>query len=449
MENKTGLIDVSYKGILKVALPISLSTFVQFIVVFTDNLMLSRVSENALNAAGNAGLLYLGISMAGVGFSSGVQILIARRYAEHDHEKVGSSLANSIWLAAGIGIAIFALMQFIQVFMLEYIIADQTLLGAMHSFMDVRNYGLLIYPITLTLMGFHSGIARTSVLLLVAVSIGLVNLIGDYILIFGKFGFEAMNEKGAAMASFGAEIVGLIILLIHISIAKHLKPLNFWNRIWNFPFADTAKIMRLSLPLIGQQFLAVTTWTTFYFMVEKMGQKELMVSHVTRAVYFLAFITIFGISQTTRTYISALIAESRQHELIPVMKKMIIINLAGVFLLSHGMVFYPETLAAIFSQDQYTIELTANVLRVISGATIVFSFTSVFLYTVEGSGLTRQALYIELSAIIIYLITSYLSIFKYPQPIHIVWANDYVYFMLIGLLSLIVLYKYNWKYKQV
>jgi len=441
--------DVSYRGILKVALPISLSTFVQFIVVFTDNLMLSRVSENALNAAGNAGLLYLGLSMAGVGFSSGVQILIARRSAGNEHEKVGSSLANSMWLALGIGIALFVFMKILQAALLPHIIADQNLLISMNEFLNIRNFGFLVYPLTLTLMGFHSGIAKTSILLYTALCVGLVNLIGDYILIFGKFGFDPMNEQGAALASFAAETAGLVLMLLHLTYAKHLRDIKIWDRLKSLPFADTAKIMRLSFPLIGQQFLAVSTWTAFYFMVEKMGPKELMVSHVTRAVYFLAFITIFGIAQTTRTYVSALIAEGRQQYLIPVMKKMIIINLSGVFLLAHGMIIYPELLASVFSDDPYTINLTAGVLRMVAGATVVFSFTSVFLYTVEGSGLTRQAFFIELTSIIIYMITSYLSIFVYPQTIAIVWANDYVYFSIIGLLSLYVLLRSNWKYKEV
>ena len=46
-------------GLLKIALPISIGSFVQFLVLLTDNFFLARVSESAINGAGNAGLVYL------------------------------------------------------------------------------------------------------------------------------------------------------------------------------------------------------------------------------------------------------------------------------------------------------------------------------------------------------------------------------------------------------
>ncbi|MFB1019736.1 MAG: hypothetical protein QMC37_05790, partial [Flavobacteriales bacterium] len=52
-------LNVNTWGLLKIALPISIGTFVQFLVLLTDNFFLSRVSESAINGAGNAGLIYL------------------------------------------------------------------------------------------------------------------------------------------------------------------------------------------------------------------------------------------------------------------------------------------------------------------------------------------------------------------------------------------------------
>jgi putative MATE family efflux protein len=411
--------------------------------------MLSRVSNLALNAAGNGGLLYIGLSMLAVGLSAGVQILIARRYGEGKYQEAAAIFVNALPLAFITGAILFLVMLFAEKVVLSNLIHDDALRQSMFNYLDIRLLGFFVYPILLVYNGLHTGMAKTAVLFAVTMAMGLVNLAGDYVFIFGKLGFPAMAEKGAALGSLMSEIAGLAIMLCHARFARHLKILKLREVFKELPLTYSRKILNLSIPLMGQQFLAVSTWTMFYFMVEKMGEEALTISHITRAVYFLAFITLFGISQTTRTLVSTLIAESRQQELIPVIKRLILINLFGVFVLAHGMFLYPEFLASLFGNNPEIIAGTGNVLRFIFGAAVLFCFSSVFINTLEGSGYTRYALWIEVSAITIYSITSYLSIFIYPQPLYVVWMNDYVYFAIIGLSSLFLLIRLPWKHRQI
>ena len=66
------------RNLLRIAVPISLGSLVQFLVVLTDNFFLSRAGELELNGAGNAGLVYLTFTMVVSGGSVGIQILVAR-----------------------------------------------------------------------------------------------------------------------------------------------------------------------------------------------------------------------------------------------------------------------------------------------------------------------------------------------------------------------------------
>ena len=63
-------LKTDFRSILRLALPVSAGTFMQFLVVLTDNYFLSRTSDVALNGAGNAGLLYITLAMIGAGFSN-------------------------------------------------------------------------------------------------------------------------------------------------------------------------------------------------------------------------------------------------------------------------------------------------------------------------------------------------------------------------------------------
>ena len=71
-----------YASLLRMAIPISLGSLVQFFVVLTDNFFLARLNEDAINGAGNAGLVYLTLQMLAVGSSAALQITIAKRLGE-------------------------------------------------------------------------------------------------------------------------------------------------------------------------------------------------------------------------------------------------------------------------------------------------------------------------------------------------------------------------------
>ena len=71
-------LSIRPRNLLRIAVPISLGSLVQFFVVLTDNFFLSRAGELELNAAGNAALVYLTFVMVLTGGSMGIQILVAR-----------------------------------------------------------------------------------------------------------------------------------------------------------------------------------------------------------------------------------------------------------------------------------------------------------------------------------------------------------------------------------
>ncbi|MFM7730568.1 MAG: MATE family efflux transporter, partial [Flavobacteriales bacterium] len=96
-------ISTRWSDMLKVSLPISLGIFVQFIVVFIDNFFVAQIDGVAMSAVAFIGLIYLALSMLGVGVGNAAQILIARRLGEQRKEEVPSILGNALWLGLLIG----------------------------------------------------------------------------------------------------------------------------------------------------------------------------------------------------------------------------------------------------------------------------------------------------------------------------------------------------------
>ncbi|HEY8404240.1 MAG TPA: MATE family efflux transporter [Flavobacteriales bacterium] len=452
----TEQLNISTRSILSVAVPISLGTFVQFVVSFTDNYFVAQLDGNAMSAVSFIGLMYISLSMIGVGLSNAAQILIARRKGEGNHTAVGEVLGNSIRLAWMIAAIQFVLLFFIVPLSLDVFVKHDGVAVYMQEFIEYRAIGFFFYTLTLVLNAFWSGIAQTRVMIYTTVITALVNILLDYGLIFGHLGMPKLGVTGAALATILSEIVGFLFVLIYTwrhsdAFHKDLKSASYEVRkwLWKGTWKYSSALVRLGGPISMQLVLSLGVWVIFYGFIESMGESELHASFIVRQLYMLAFISIGGFSTTTKTYISGLITENRQAELPKVMKRLMLLNFLGVLFLSHGLWLYPEFIAGQFATNPITIEQTVKTMYIVLPAMLTFSITSILLGTVEGSGNTFAGFMVELLTVIVYLIVAYLMVFKWTWPIHLVWTVDYLYFGLIGLFSWAFLYNGKWKYKKV
>ena len=161
----------------------------------------------------------------------------------------------------------------------------------------------------------------------------------------------------------------------------------------------------------------------------------------------LAFVVSQGIQQTTRTLVSALIGAGRQNELHQVMLRLFVVNLCGIFMMTHGGVFYPAVLASPFFDDLAGTAAAARTLPVIFFAMLIYSGSSVLLSTIQGSGHTRTALVIELSSLMVYTLLAIYVTLIHPQPVWRIWWVELSYFSGLGLGSVLFLLRWEWKSK--
>jgi putative MATE family efflux protein len=443
-------LDISYRSLLNIALPLSLGAFVQFLVVLTDNLFLSEVGQDAINGAGNGGLLYITAVMLATGLSSGVQIFIARRKGAQRLDEVGQWFGAGMRTVLGLAIILYLVFLLFDAFAYEHWLDSAEITAVMSEFMRVRTLGFFVFFPTLILNSFYIGMAQTRILSVTMVLTAGVNILFDWLLIFGIGIFPELQHQGAALATLIAEFTGLAFLVLYTIRRFRGAEVQLGKGLFTRRKGLWRALLRLSVPLMLQQVLTMATWSYFFFMVEKIGGTELKVSHVVRNMYMLALVAIYGVGYTARTVVSTLIAEERQAELHTAIKRLILLNLAGSFLLCHGLWLYPEFIAGLFFEEG-SAGFTGLIksFHIVFFIVLLFSITGIFHNTVEGSGRTRAGLLIELISVSFYLYAVYLLTIVYPSPIHLVWSSDFVYFGGIGVLSLLFLWRSNWKYTQL
>jgi putative MATE family efflux protein len=450
-------LDIRPWSMAKVALPVSLGIFVQFIVVVIDNYFVAQIDGNAMSAVAFVGLIYITLAMLGVGLGNATQILVARRKGQGEYSIVGQVLGNAFMMAFLVGMVQFLLLFFLMPIIINHAIESPEVKAYMHEFITWRAIGFLVYTPMLVLNSFWSGIAHTRVLIYMTLITSLVTVTLDYALIFGNLGLPAMGVEGAGIATVSAECCAFLFVLLYTfrqsnSQLQATDPdADYTVKRWLFSGCrmHSYSLIKLGGPIALQMVLSLGIWTVFYEFVESMGENELQSSFIVRNMYTLVYVSVGGFSTAAKTYISGLIAERRQSELHTAMKRLMLLNFCGIALMSHGLWLYPEWIARQFTQDPEVIRQTIDIMLIVLPAMLTFSVTSIMLATVEGSGNTLAGFLVEILTVTIYIVVAYLMVYSWRWPIHLVWIADWVYFIALGFFSLMFLWNGKWKWKII
>ena len=419
-------------NLLRIAVPISLGSLVQFLVVLTDNFFLSRAGETEINGAGNAGLVYLTFTMVIMGGSVGIQILVARFKGQGQSQQMAQAFRTGRLCLAALGVLLAAIVLSINALGgWKLLLTNPDVQAVFEPFLGIRAWGLLPFAVLMAVEADWIGQAKTRPILALALLMASTNVVLDVIWVEGWWGGTAMGARGAAYASFVAESVGAVFAWLWASHRTHPEAFMGWaprNR------AMERQLWRLSSPVMGQFGMTIATWASFFFFVERVGMMELKVSHLTRNAFMLAFVICTGLGQTTRTVVSTLLGEGRRDALRPAVLKLLALSYGGVWLLTHGYIFYSDWIASFFFEDVWGLSAMSATLGTAFVALQFYAMSSILISVLQGAGFTKQVFAIEFVSVGIYVVVAYALTLVWPQPIDVIWRADWVYFlcMIVG-----------------
>ena len=434
----------STQKIWNISWPIMISLVAQNIVNVTDTAFLGHVGAVELGASAIGGLFYVTLFMVAYGFTTGVQILIARRNGEKDFPAIGSIFDNSFYF---LGVSTLIITLLIVLFgdkLLKPFIASPNIFAASTIYLKYRIFGLFFASAALLFRSFYTGIAFTKYISISAGIMAVLNVILDYGMIFGKLGFPEMGIAGAGLASAISEACALAFFFAITARKAHLAKF----KLFSFVKPDL-KIIRttldLSLYIMIQFVLSHAVWFGFFLLIEKMGETSLAVSNIIRSIYMLLMIPAWAMSSATSSIVSNAIGEGFPKLVIPIVKKVLFLSMGIMLMVAILAAFVPGLMISIYTSDATLLSSSVASYYIILGAVFLFSATIVLFNGVLGTGNTRTGLVIELVTLSMYLVLAWLLAVKLRQPIEVVWLCEYMYSIVLGTLSWIYLKKGKWE----
>lgn len=438
----------STKNILKISYPIILTLLAQNIINVTDTAFLGRVSEVALGASAIAGVFYFAIYMVGFGFSQGVQILIGRRNGEENYSQIGPIFNNGLLFNLILSVIIFIISLLGVPHLMKLLVSSDRIYSAAMEYLDWRIYGFFFVFLNVIFRAFYVGITDTKILTTSAIITALVNIVLDYVLIFGKFGFPELGIAGAAIASVIAEAASLVYLIYHTLTFTDIKKYHLFTH-FKAELKTIMQILNLSVFIMFQFFISISTWFMFFIIIERMGEQPLAVSNIGRSMYILLMIPASALATTAGTLVSNLIGAGHKNVVIKTVNKIIRIAFLCVLPFLIFALIFPELFARIYTDDKSLLLASIPVIRVVAVAVAFFAVSNVIINAVSGTGSTKIAFYMEVVTLFLYISYVYYTAIINTQPVYVVWMSEFVYWTSLGIMGYLYLLKGNWHEKEI
>ena len=437
----------SNKEIRHIATPVLISLVMEQMIGMTDTAFLGRVGEVELGASAIAGVYYIAIFMIAYGFSIGSQILIARRNGEQQYKEIGRIFYQGIYFLLALAVVMFFLSQYFSPIILKRIVSSEHVYKAAISFLNWRVFGFFFSFAGIMFRAFFVGTTQTRTLTLNSVIMVLSNVLFNYILIFGKFGFPALGIAGAAIGSSLAEMISVIFFILYTRYRVDFKKYGL-NVLDGIKFSVLKHILNISVWTMIQNFISLSTWFLFFLFMEHLGERPLAITNIVRNVSGIMFMIIIAYASTCSSLTGNLIGAGKSEYVAATIKQHIRIAYTFILPIALACSLLPHLVIGIYTDIPDLIDAAIPSLWVLCSAYIIMIPANIYFQAVSGTGNTRTALLLEFSALTIYMFyMTYMVLVV--RNVALCWTTEHIYALFIGLFSYFYMKKGNWKEKKI
>lgn len=396
------LVNNYYKKILQVALPAIAGLSTQMVVSLVDSAMVGRLDEAtyALAAMGIGVLATWALISFFSSLATGIHIVVARKYGERDFIACGVTLNNSLLVALLVG-GVVAMVGVFFSYPIAHLFATDEIVGNYASeYLYYRFMGIPFFLISVSFRGFFFGISKTKIFMFSGVITNLLNIIFNYILIYGNFGFPRMGLAGAGLGStLATTFDGLFYTFIIMLPSYRKKFQNLKHLLINKSIISA--ILKISLPVSFQNVFILIGFLSFVSITGIIGTLEQAATQAIISTLFISFLPCFGFGIAVQTLVGNNLGA----------KKFILAKIYGfetakvatIYTILLGIVFtvIPQYVLLIITNDQTIINTAAPSLRIAGFAQVFYGVGVVLANGLQASG---RSFYVMMSEIVTNLI---------------------------------------------
>lgn len=406
---------------LTLAVPVCVSQLGHIFVGIADAAFVGQIGANEQAAVSLAGSLYVLVLVFGLGISMGITPLVAEADAAKDLATNRSLLKNGLLVNFLTGLGLFLFLLFVSPILYH---ANQPVevVKLAIPFLNVMILSMVPLALFSAFKQFAEGLSFTRAAMTISLSANLLNIILNYLLVFGNWGFPKMGMMGSCWASFISRCLMAVAMFVFVYFNKDFK--KYWVKFKEVKFSWTLskKILGIGIPSGMQWTFEVGAFSFAVILIGWIGAKEQAAHLIALSVAAITYMVASGLGAGVAVRVGNHLGLKDQDGVRTAGFAAFILVLSFMFVSAITFILLRNILPLFFSNDAEVIRISSSLLIIAAFFQLWDGMQVVALGALRGLKDTTWPTIITLIAYwVIGLPVSYVLAFKFNYGAQGVW----------------------------
>jgi multidrug resistance protein, MATE family len=347
------------------AYPVMLSMLGQVMTGVADSVMIGWTGATPLAASSFANVFFSIPLFFGIGVSYAITPLVAQAEGAHDENKIIDTLKNGALINLVTGFILVVLILSIIPFMHSMGQPDDAVTLAI-PYLSIIAIAIIPTMIFQTYRQFAEGLQRTRVAMIIVVGSNLINILLNYLLIFGYFGFPELGLNGAGWATLISRCVMAVSMMGYIYYGKKFQAYKTGFAIGKYSRTLIANMLHIGIPAGSQFIFEAGAFGFSALMMGWIGTTALAAHQIAINLATISYMTTSGLGAAAAIRVGNFLGQHDRNNMRSSAFTMIWMSVVLMMTWALLFIFGRHFLPGLYIEDQAVIELTASLLIVAS-----------------------------------------------------------------------------------
>ena len=411
-----------YKALLAMTLPVALQNVISYSVNLMDTVMLGSLGEVALSATSLANQIFFIYTVVIFGVAGGAIVLCSQYWGRSDIDAIRKVTSLALKISAGMGAVFTGLLLLMPEQLMRIFTAEPAVIAAGASYLRIVAFSYFFYGITTTLLVILRSVETVNIALVIYSVSFVVNVLFNYMFIFGKWGAPQMGVAGAAVGTVLARAAEFLMMLVFVFVFE--KKIRFRIPMLAWPAGGlAADMLRYGAPVIVNEALWSIAISMHAVVLGHMGSDIVAANSICSVMFQMVTSVILGISNASAVLVGKVVGAGDYDAAKLRVRKLVQIYFCIGLVCSALILCIKDPMISIYNIKPETQILAQQLMYVYAAAVFFMAFTCPLISGVfRGSGDVRFAAVCDVGCIWLMLPVGAAAAFLFGAPAYVVLA---------------------------
>ncbi len=385
-----------YRKMFSVMVPVLIQNVITNFVNLLDNIMVGQVGTEPMSGVAIVNQLFFVFSLCMFAAVAAAGIFTAQYYGKGDEEGVRATMRLKVWAAALIAVIAFTVLLLFHGRLIALFLHEgeesldlQAAFACAEEYLSVMLLQIVPFAVIQVYAGTLRDTGETMLPMKAGIAAVLVNLVLNYIFIFGKLGFPAMGVKGAALATVIARLAECAVIVLRTHAGKRAQSFTKGlYRTLKVPGSLVRRVLKMGTPLLLNELLWSSGMTILNQCYSMRGLEVVSATNISSTITNLFFCAVLAMGSTVSIMVGQKLGAGELEEAVDEDRKLIAFAVVMCAAIGGLMVLLAPQIPRVYNTSDSVKALAARMITVTACLMPFLAFTNTCYFTLRSGGKT-------------------------------------------------------------